>query len=268
MDESTTELLVAVAHDLFLTCLMDCIKNPNNTGRINDLKNIFNNPNNIKLLLMYYGLSENVLSCPAHRLALEEIAQTCLDTIIDSDFAIIDVTRLKQKDDRVIRIEIGSRRFLSDKLELRFKNDGYYSFLKYSYRNSLLDYEDLLISGTAGRIYSKMKFDNNTTKQSIIGLNKYGFAVRELSEEDSNKEKKTTALKLCNSTIQIGESTNNGVNWDSDQDVKWSGNPLHLNSENCTGDDRTKNIMLTIKRNPNSIQFYKNIFGEKDPVKP
>ena len=70
-----------LVHNTLITLINSIIHGKNRYQCIKDLKELFNDPIRLGYLLRYYGVSEELLSSPAHRQNLEEIAQICFKTL-------------------------------------------------------------------------------------------------------------------------------------------------------------------------------------------
>ena len=247
-----------LVHNTLITLINTIIHGKNRNQCIKDLKELFNDPIRLGYLLRYYGISEELLSSPAHRQNLEEIAQICLKTLIDNDFNIIDFNVIP---DKKIVIELGSPNFLAAKLNIEILDNSSYKFTTFSQLPSRITHStDIEIAGnknkilhlkttntihSSGDIFSQKVDIVTKTDQAGMVLDNNGFAQQYIVKmPNGTKSKLTLKDGMINGTIP------------------WNGNPLHLNFEECTDEDLYKNISSTIKRNPSASQYYIDTFGE------
>ena len=139
-----------LVHNTLITLINNIIHGKNRNPCIKALKELFNDPIRLGYLLRYYGISEELLSSPAHRQNLEEIAQICLKTLIDNDFNIIDFNVIP---DKKIVIELGSPSFLAAKLNIEILDNSSYKFTTFSQLPSRITHStDIEIAGNKNKI--------------------------------------------------------------------------------------------------------------------
>lgn len=255
-------LLANLVYNNLITYIMNYINGINIYQSLNELQALLQNPLRLGFLLKYYGFSEKILSLPAHRLNLENIAKIILKTIMNYDFKISDY-EFKRK--QFIKLKLGSP--LACLLIIELNHDcNTYKFSKYMPSSSgqlqktiemagygvlidITDYSENITKNT----YPHSNSDSNIyiSKRTLINLDVNGFAISYAFKDFQNNHIKTVFREK--DQIQL----NNG-------DIfEWNGNPLYLNSEKCTKNEINQNTNLTLLRNPEAIQFYEDIFGKE-----
>ena len=254
--------LANLVYNNLITYIMNYINGINIYQSLNELQVLLQNPIRLGFLLKYYGFSKKILSLPAHRLNLENIAKIILTAIINYDFKISDYEFERKQ---FIKLKLGSP--LACLLIIEFNHDcDTYKFSKYIPSSSGQLLKTLEISGSGALIdikdYSenipKCTYPNSNLestiyiiKRTLIILDVNGLAISYAYKDFQNNHIRTAFRKK--DQIQL----NNG-------DIfMWNGDPLYLNFTETPISETDENINLTLLRNPESLEYYEIIFGEE-----
>lgn len=252
-DDIIEQFIYQLTSENFITSL-----NQHDTA---ELINFIQSPERLYFILLHLGIPKDLLHIPAYRQLLEEVLCQAIDTIIKSQYAIVGINN---NNPNFFKIEIGSPRLVTDSFSLSIKQH-IYIIRQYSFRNGTksessktihLDTKKNIITiqeSNSESIPDPNDFYKNQILHSSnftgILLDSNGFAVYS-NKNDNNGN----ISKLQRNTKKI--KTPNNI-------VIWNGNPLYLNSKNSEPKTIIDTISQTIRRCPNSKDYYISVFGEE-----
>lgn len=233
--------------------------NQHNTA---ELESFIKSPERLYYILLSLGIPEDFLHTPAHRYIFENMLCKAIKTIIDSRFSIIDTHNYLPK---FYKVEIGSSVFVTDSFSVELDGSLYKivefhaSYGKYQDKSKEITFdindksvleiqEDLSESEHIDLFHNKITHYSSKTKAQ---LDSNGFVI-------SNH-----IINSINFTPVEEQTLNrNGLTVCIHPQVNWNGNPLYLNSRKSDNKTVINNISKTIRRCPNSKNYYISVFGK------
>lgn len=230
------------------------------TRDIASLNELRNNPGLLGNILVSIGAGEKIMESPAHRERLEEILKEIINALIEE--------LQTRRDDSGYSIEFKGNvlkaRFegwmSQDDYKIEIDNDrGYFIEVQKS-RGTSGSRSKKLYGYIADRNIISYQTSWSFLEEHKIGekiiLDENGFAIESLLVDKCVKDKVETKsnLKLTRKGIKITDSDKKS------KSIRWNGSPISLNKENASVKETCENIARTIKKYPNSKQYYEEIF--------
>lgn len=225
---------------------------------LNELKS---NPGLLGNILVSIGAGEKIMESPAHRERLEEILKEIINGLIeelpngrdDSGYSI-------EFEDNSLKVRFEGW-MTQDDYKIEINNDKDYSiYIKKSrgtsgYRSKkivgFVDKREIISYQTSWNFLEQHESGEKTL------LDENCFAIESLLVDKCVKDKVETksTLKLTRKGLKITSSDKNS------KPIRWNGNPICLNSKDESAKENFRNIARTIRKYPNSKQYYEELFG-------
>lgn len=252
-DDFIEQVGIQLVLDNFITAL-----NQHDTAELTKFIRI---PERLYFILLHLGIPKDLLHIPAYRQLLEEVLCHALNTIIESNCAIAGINN---NNSNFFKVEIGSPMFVTDSFSLS-KKEHTYEICQHSFHNGtksessktisldVLKNQILIKEHSSESIQDPNDFFKNQIKKSSnltgIQLDSNGFAI--------------TYAKKTNGHIVSMFERNGRIITNNNNKVPWNGNPLYLNSEKSDSKTSIDNIARTIRRCPDSKDYYISVFGKE-----
>ena len=220
---------------------------------IQEIIEFINNPGRMAMFLNQLNASKEILEVPAHREQIEECLISIMKSIINSIREGETGIKLEYLENG-LKMSIDSPKKAEETILQFYENS--YNFIKKGNTGEELKKVQGNLNENKITTHSKeilKSSDDITNISSIIILDKEGFVVESIQQTAGENE------------IHI-KRTGLNVITESDNSIKWNGNPFKLNKEEATNEDFCNQMVKTINKYPKTKEYYENLVG-KDLVK-